>query len=135
MTADLESTPMSCKIVIADDNPVSMDELAILLQVAGHNVITAREGLDVLEIIELQKPDAVLLDVALPGIDPYRLAQTISARTRSAEIILVALTNSARAHDRERIRRAGFHHCLVKPVDPCAIQEILAQRPRVPTRR
>ena len=72
------------------------------------------------------RPDVVLLDIGLPGLTGYEVAQGIRQQATLKNIVLVALTGYGQESDRQRSREAGFDHHLVKPADFCEVEQILA---------
>jgi two-component system CheB/CheR fusion protein len=72
-------------------------------------------------------PDVMLVDIGLPGMDGYELARRVRQDPALRHVILVALTGYGREEDRLRALRAGFNHHLVKPVNPDALQGLVAQ--------
>jgi PAS domain S-box-containing protein len=103
------------RVLVVDDNTDAADSMAALLQIHGHQVkavYTAEAGL---AEVELFKPDLVLLDIGLPRISGYEVAQRIKAAHPS--IYVVALSGYGRPEDRQQAKAAGFDTHLVKPVD------------------
>jgi CheY-like chemotaxis protein len=68
----------------------------------------------------------VLLDIGLPGMDGYEVAAALRARPETASAVLVAMTGYGQEEDRRRSGEAGFAHHLVKPVDPAALERVIA---------
>ncbi len=118
----------SQRIMIVDDNHDAADALSMLLSVLGATVSVAYSGPDALELIDVADPDAVLLDIGMPGIDGYDVARHIRASTRHAAVLLIALTGWGQDEDRARATRAGFDHHLVKPPDIDRLRALLASR-------
>jgi two-component system CheB/CheR fusion protein len=119
-------------IVLVEDN-VDLAELsASILQEAGHDVRVAYTGSSGLELVRLQTPDVVLLDIGLPDINGYKVAELIRASVPGAGVTLIALTGFGSAQDYERTRKAGFDHHVVKPADFNALENLMRQaRPRL----
>ena len=69
----------------------------------------------------------MLLDIGLPGMDGYQVAKTLREQAQFAGVRLVALTGYSQEEDRQKSRMAGFHHHLVKPVDPDELHRVLAR--------
>jgi len=109
------------RLLAVDDNHEHADTLALFLGVAGHHVRVAYNGLDAVAAAAECDPDAVLMDVGMPGIDGYEAARRIRAQPGGARRVLVALTGWGQAEDRRRSRAAGFDAHLVKPADPAAL--------------
>ncbi|HUS33482.1 MAG TPA: ATP-binding protein [Kofleriaceae bacterium] len=101
-------------ILVVDDNKDAAAMLAEVLSAYGHRVDVAHDAHDALSRLEQVTPDAALLDIGLPDMDGYALAQAV--RSRLPAIKLIALTGYGQANDRERSRAAGFDAHLVKPV-------------------
>ena len=117
--------PSRLLILVVDDNRDAAESLAMLLQMWGHEVRTAHDGLAAVEAAAEFEPDVVLLDIGLPKLNGYDAARQISqARRRS--MVLVALTGWGQDEDRRRSSEAGFHHHLTKPVELEALQRVLA---------
>jgi CheY-like chemotaxis protein len=130
--ATVEVTPAaltrdSVRILIADDNRDGAQSLALMLDLEGHDVRTAADGLEALEIAEEFQPDVVLLDIGMPGIDGYETARRLRARPWARSVLLCAQTGWGQEDDKRRARSAGFDRHLVKPVDPEELNRILAE--------
>lgn len=117
------------KIVIADDNRDSADSMAMLLGAFGHDVHVAYNGDEALTVAEKERPDAVLLDIGMPGKDGYECAQAIRAKDWAQSTFLIALTGWGQESDKQRSKQAGFDRHLTKPVDPTALETLLADIP------
>ena len=113
------------RVLVVDDNRDSAESLSLLLEWRGHDVRTAHDGITALQIAETFLPQAILLDIGLPGLNGYKVAERIRANPRLANIKLVALTGWGQEEDRRRSADAGFDHHLVKPVSPVALAGIL----------
>jgi PAS domain S-box-containing protein len=113
------------RLLIVDDNTDTVDSLAMLLRLAGYQVITATNGPAGLQAVLAESPDVVLMDLGLPGIDGFEVARRIREKTRAP--ILIAMTGYGQSTDRELSKEAGFEYHLVKPVDPVKLQNLLAQ--------
>lgn len=112
-------------IVIVDDNPDIRATLADQLELLGHRVEVAETGPEGLERIRVSRPELALIDISLPGLDGYRVAQILQSepdlRTR-----LVAMTGYGQPEDRRRALAAGFMAHLVKPIDLDDLLRLLA---------
>jgi signal transduction histidine kinase/ActR/RegA family two-component response regulator len=113
------------RILIADDNRDAAMSLALLLEMEGHDVRRAHDGVEALEIAEAFRPDVVVLDIGMPRLDGYGAARELRARPWAQKVLLLALTGWGQQEDKRLAREAGFDHHLVKPVDPDALRELL----------
>ena len=116
------------RVLVVDDNRDASESLARLLDLAGYDVRVAYDGPAALELAQLYRPDAVLLDIGLPQLDGYEVARRLREQPATEHVLLIALTGYGHEQDRCRSREAGFDHHLVKPVDPNAIQQLLEVR-------
>jgi len=114
------------RILVVDDHQDSTDSLALFLRLRGHEVHTAHDGPSALEEIERYRPDVVFLDLGLPGMSGYDVARRVRAMDDLGPLRLVALTGYGTDGDRQKTRDAGFDVHLAKPVDPRALDELLA---------
>ena len=112
-------------ILIVEDNDDARDALRMLLELDGHVVEAAAEGMQALEIARGKDLDVALVDIGLPGIDGYEVARRIRA-SGSRRPLLIALTGYGQPEDRRRATEAGFDSMLVKPVDPSVLSDLLA---------
>jgi PAS domain S-box-containing protein len=116
------------RVMVVDDLQDSARTMSRLLQVMGHEVRTAHDGPTAVALAEEYRPEVVLLDIGLPGMDGYEVGRQIRARESGAwRPVLIALTGYGSAEDREQSRAAGFNAHLVKPVDLEALKQLLAQ--------
>jgi CheY-like chemotaxis protein len=100
--------------------------MAMLLQLWGHEVVCVYDGAAALEMSERYRPQVIILDIGLPGMDGYEVASRLRETPVSANAVLIAITGYGQEEDRRRSRRAGFDHHLVKPVVPDALQKLLS---------
>jgi CheY-like chemotaxis protein len=120
------------RVLVVDDNADNAEMLSHALLYAGHEVRAEHEGNAALATAARFLPDAVLLDLGLPGMDGFEVARRLRADPALAHIVIIALTGYAQESDRKRSSEAGIDHHLVKPVDVDAIIETIAS---VPARR
>jgi signal transduction histidine kinase/integral membrane sensor domain MASE1 len=114
------------RVLVVDDNLDSAESLAVLLQMAGHEVQLAHDGPSALALAREYRPEIVLLDIGLPaGMDGYEVAQRMRPDAGPAGVVLVALTGYGQDEDRRRAAQAGFDHHLVKPVDVGHLTQLL----------
>lgn len=118
------------RIVIADDNRDAAETLALLLTLDGHQVCVAYNGAHALDAIRRMHPQVTVLDIGMPELDGYQVAERVRRDSDAAGTVLVALTAWGRPQDRARAHAAGFDHYLVKPADPNAMRALIqAVRP------
>ncbi len=113
------------RILVADDNYDAAQSLALMLGMDGHEVRTASNGLEALEIAEEFHPQVALLDIGMPKLDGYETARKLRERPWAGSTQLFALTGWGQEDDKERARQAGFDRHLVKPLEPEALSELL----------
>jgi PAS domain S-box-containing protein len=114
------------RILVVDDNKDAADSLAALLEIEGHEVTAVYTPEAGLEQLERLKPDLVLLDIGLPRITGYEVAQRIKAAHPSMSV--VALSGYGRPEDKQRSADAGFDAHLVKPVDFDDLRQLMNRR-------
>jgi CheY-like chemotaxis protein len=114
-----------CRILVVDDNPDAVRTMAMLMEMNGHEVRTASDGIEALEVAATFQPEAALLDIGLPRMNGYELAQRLRQEPWGKGIILIALTGWGQ--DDDRALEAGFDHHLTKPVTSAVIEKLLAQ--------
>jgi CheY-like chemotaxis protein len=125
--SDLAGSLHARRILIVDDNVGAAKMLSMLLSKLGpHEIDTAYDGAAAIKKIEQIRPEIVLLDLGLPGIDGYEVARTIRNRAEFDDILLVALTGYSQEEDRRRSKEAGFDKHLIKPAEKSTLQELLA---------
>jgi CheY-like chemotaxis protein len=105
------------RILVVEDNHDAAESLTALLELWGHEVRVAYDGLAALRLAEAAAPDVILSDIGLPGMDGYELARQLRARPMFGRVLLVALSGYGRDEDRRLAAEAGFDHHLVKPPD------------------
>ncbi len=119
------SDPVRKRLLLVEDNPDIGETLRDLLQILGHRVELAGDGLRGVQLALATQPDAALVDIGLPGIDGYEVARRLRATDQGKDIVLVALTGYGRPEDRDRALESGFDAHLVKPVDPEELNRLL----------
>jgi CheY-like chemotaxis protein len=113
------------RVLVVDDNKDSAASMGMLLKFLGTDVQVAYDGATALSTIENYRPDVVLLDIGMPGMDGFEVARQVRQRAEWDNIMLIALTGWGQAEDRHRTQTAGFDHHLVKPADITALQSLL----------
>ena len=121
----------SLRVVAVDDYRDALDSLASLLSALGHEVFPAHCGEEALRAVESGRPDVVLLDIGLPGIDGYEVARRIRALPGGKGVFLVAMTGWGQQQDKHKATEAGFDMHLTKPADADVLEKLLEDRARV----
>jgi CheY-like chemotaxis protein len=119
------STPARRRLLVVDDNKDAAESMSMLLELWGHEVICAYDGRTALETAATYRPDAVFLDIGLPEMDGYEVAERLRELPGSSKAVLVAITGYGQDADRRRSREAGIDHHLVKPVAPETLHNLL----------
>jgi CheY-like chemotaxis protein len=126
LSAEAPAVPVhGLRILVVDDNVDAASSMCLLLEMHGHTSSVAHDSLRALEMIWQHVPDVVLLDIGLPVLDGYQVAQRIRADASLSKVVVIALTGYGTQIDRNRSKEAGFHHHLVKPVDFGSLEKIL----------
>jgi signal transduction histidine kinase len=112
------------RILIADDNQDAAEALGMLLQISNHDVHVAGDGAAALELAERVRPDVAVLDIGMPGLTGYEVAEQIRAKAWGRAMILIAVTGWGQKSDKEKAQRAGFDHHLTKPMDPTELEKL-----------
>ena len=106
------------RIVLVEDHQDNREMFQLLLEFEGHRVETAADGVEGLALIEQLKPDVAFVDIGLPLLDGYCVAERVRANPTLNSVILIALSGYVQPADVERARHAGFDRHLPKPVTP-----------------
>lgn len=122
------------RILVVDDNRDFATSLATILRAMGHQVHVEHNGLDGLRVGETFQPALAFLDLGLPGITGYELAQGLRTQPGNQGLFLVAVTGWGQESNKQLAMQAGFDHYIVKPLDPRQIDRLLqaAARKRAP---
>ena len=113
------------KILIVDDNTDAVDTLAKIVRLNGHQVQVAYDGPSGLTIANAFKPAIVLLDIGLPGLDGYAVAERLREMDSTRNSLIIAISGYGQPKDEQRSRQAGFDLHFVKPVDFRSLQSVL----------
>jgi twitching motility two-component system response regulator PilH len=105
------------KILIVDDSPTELHVLAKILQQAGHEALTAADGEAGIAVAKAHGPDAILMDVVMPGINGFQATRKLSRDPKTQHIPVVMVTTKDQDTDREWGLRQGAKGYLIKPVD------------------
>ena len=132
-TEKVQPTVPSLRVLVVDDNVDTLTTLAMLVQESGHEVRTAFDGSTVLEAALDYRPNVVLLDIGLPGLNGFEVAKLLRQQPTLKNIVLVAMTGYGQESDRKRSKEAGFNYHLVKPGDFGKVLEILTTISELPS--
>jgi signal transduction histidine kinase len=112
------------RVLVADDNVDAAESLAMLLRLDGHEVELATNGTDALQTFERTRPEVAILDIGMPGLSGYEVAQRIRGNGNK-NVVLIAVTGWGQDADKARAAEAGFDHHFTKPVEPAALSALL----------
>src|SRR5205823_10945944 len=126
-TANTEAppSPAGLRVLVVDDNRDVADSTASVMRMNGCDVHVAYDGKAALESVQRLRPDAVLLDIGLPTIDGYLVAEHIRAHPENGRTMIVAVSGYGQEQDRERSKSVGFDYHVVKPIDPTALASLV----------
>jgi PAS domain S-box-containing protein len=119
------------RVVVADDNEDAAGSLAELLRIGGHDVRTAHDGREAVQVVQEFGPDIVILDLGMPHVDGFEAARRIRSLEQGKHVTMVALSGWGQDADRARSRAAGFDHHLTKPANVATLEAIFLGRPLV----
>ena len=122
------------RILVVDDNFDAAESMQLMLEKSGHAVAVVHDGLEALDAARDFRPDVVLLDIGLPGMDGFELAAALRALPETSRAHLIAVSGYGQDKDRARSAKAGIDLHLVKPVDLNVLTERLAALPAAPKR-
>jgi len=120
------------RVLVADDNVDAASMLASLLRAAGHATETMHDGVSAAACIESSRPDVAILDIGMPGLNGYEVAQQVRSRPGMEHVMLVALTGWGGDSDRKRAQLAGFDAHLTKPAGFAELKRLLADVSALP---
>lgn len=116
------------RVLVVDDNVDGAESLALMLGLLGHEVRTVHDGTAALQAAAQWCPEVVLLDIGLPGMSGYEVAQSLRSQRPGPDLTLVAVTGWGSQEDQRRSAEAGFDHHLTKPVEASALEAVLDRR-------
>jgi CheY-like chemotaxis protein len=115
------------RVLVVDDYADSAESMALLLRLEGYEVAAAQSGVGALQLAQAQRPDAVLLDVSMPGMDGLEVVRRLRQMFPDRPPLLIAITAQGFEEDRRRCLDAGFDLHLVKPADPNEVERLLRE--------
>jgi signal transduction histidine kinase/ActR/RegA family two-component response regulator len=113
------------RVLVVDDSKEAAQSVAFLLRRWGHDVRVVYDGQTALDEVQARRPEVVLLDIGMPGMDGYEVARRLRQSEESGKLLLIALTGYGQEEERERARQVGFDYHLLKPVEPVDLQNLL----------
>ena len=117
---------LNLRILVVDDNHDVAESTGVLLRLAGCDVHLAHDGEEALRVLPRLRPHAVLLDIGLPRMNGYQVAERIRADPECQDLLIIGLSGYGQEEHRLRSRQAGFDHHIVKPIDPAVLDGLLA---------
>jgi CheY-like chemotaxis protein len=118
---------MAGRVLVVDDSKVIRDLIAVNLELEGYDVMRAVDGIEALEMVAVQRPDVITVDVLMPRLDGFEMVQRLRADPATADIPVIAVTGLASAADRERGQKVGVDVYLTKPFEPGELVETVAR--------
>jgi CheY-like chemotaxis protein len=115
------------QILIVDDNATNLKLVAYLMKANGYDVETALDAESAIEAIRLRRPQVVLMDIQLPGIDGLELTRRLKANPETREIVIIAVTAYAMKGDQDKALAAGCDDYITKPIDTRQLPETIAR--------
>jgi len=109
---------MKNEILVIEDNEQNMYMITYLLKAHGYGVIQAGSGREGIDMAVREKPDLIILDIQLPDMDGYAIAEKLKANQACAKVPIVAVTSYAMVGDREHILKSGCNGYIEKPINP-----------------
>jgi CheY-like chemotaxis protein len=113
------------RILVVDDNVDAAEGLGLLLRQMGHDVQVAHDGPAALEAARDNRPDLVLLDIGMPGVDGYSVVERLRKDERLDKVRFIAVTGTSGDEARQRSHEVGFEEHLVKPLDLETLRRLL----------
>ena len=120
------------RVLVVDDNVDAAVSLGMLLKLSGHEVRLAYDGLAALQQAIDFRPELVLLDIGMPGMDGYEVCRHFRQNADIRNVTIIALTGWGQEEDRQHAREAGFDLHIVKPVEPSVLQRLIESLPECP---
>jgi PAS domain S-box-containing protein len=114
------------RVLVVDDNVDAAMSLAMMLDLMGSEARTAHDGLEALDAAAAFRPDLILLDIGMPRLNGHETARRIRAQPWGTDVVLVALTGWGQEEDRRKSQEAGFDAHMTKPIEPAALEKLLA---------
>jgi two-component system CheB/CheR fusion protein len=116
---------VSLRVLVVDDNEDAAESLALFLTLSGHEVRTAGDGLQAVQAARVFRPDAMVIDLGLPGMNGCDVVRLLRGEPDLSDIVMVALTGHGGETHRRRCLEVGFDCHLLKPADPHEVRAAL----------
>jgi CheY-like chemotaxis protein len=126
---DADAPPVAAagrRVMVADDNRDAADALAMLLELAGHEVRVAHRGRVAMALAQTFRPDVAIIDIGMPDLSGDEVAKELGRESWETEICLIALTGWGQDSDRQQAKDAGSDRHLTKPVEPQVLEALLS---------
>ena len=108
-------------ILIVEDNPLNLELISDILEAHGYRLQAATSGSDALKMVDEEKPDMILMDIQLPGLDGLTITRMIKEKPENHDLPIIALTAHAMRGDEEKAKEAGCDGYISKPIDTRAV--------------
>lgn len=118
---------MGKKLLVADDSVTIQKVIKLALSSEGYDILAVSDGREAIRAIQEERPDVVLIDVALPGGDAYAVKKMINADSKLSSIGFILLASAFERVDEKAVIEAGFHDRLIKPFDPSHLRKAVAE--------
>lgn len=115
--AKLQSGGMLAKVLVIEDNEFNLELVTDLLESRGHRVISATKAIEGIALAQCSRPDVILIDISLPGMDGIEATRRLKSQEQTARIPVIAVTAHAMKGDKERALGAGCSGYITKPID------------------
>jgi CheY-like chemotaxis protein len=125
MVAEYPTRHVGRRVLVVDDNTDAADSIAAYLRLEGHEVKSVNDGHAAVASCHVFAPHVVVLDIGLPGLDGYKVAQRLRGLEQTRDSLLIALTGYGQKEDRAKAVDAGFDFHFVKPADPRELQKAI----------
>jgi CheY-like chemotaxis protein len=131
MSFEKDSHRPRLRVLVVEDNADGAQTMASLLRLARYDAAVALDGPSALREVEDNRPDVILLDIGLPGVDGYEVARRVRAEDRAKPPFIVAITGYGAEEDRRRCEEVGIDLHLIKPADFEQVRSVLKRFERV----
>jgi CheY-like chemotaxis protein len=127
LTAQTAASDEPHRVLVVEDDEDAAETLAVLLKRWGHEVHVAHNGPEALKAAQAHQPDTVLVDIWLPGMDGYEVAERLRRQPGAEPALMVAMSGHEGERSRPQTHEAQFDEFLIKPVDTRMLQEVFAR--------